>query len=135
MIRQINWDNIRHFHKSEFNGPDLLIPKLIYTMDELRNYIGRRIHIHCDYEKRDKGYHPLGMAIDFHAEGMHFFDLFLACTRFDQFNGIGVYPDWNNPGVHVDVRPKIDDYQCDSRWLCVDKNYIQLNTENIKKYL
>lgn len=135
-MRKIDWDKVKYFSSSEFKAPDMLVPALIYTTDKLRKFINKRISIHCDYEKRETGFHPLYMALDLHAENMHWFDLYLAASRFDLFNGIGCYPNWNNPGIHVDIRPKISDYSYDSRWLSpAPKVYIPLTTENLKKYL
>jgi len=43
-------------------------------------------------------------------------DQFLVASRFDGFNGIGVYPWWKNKGLHLDDRPHSTKLQEDSRW-------------------
>jgi len=60
------------------------------------------------------GYHPRGLAVDFHfggeAAGMRIADqadileAALAALRLDRFTGLGVYPDWHRPGFHLDLR-------------------------------
>lgn len=99
------WEKIRHFDTSEAWGdPALMDPNLILELDSLRTYIGRRIVVHCGYEARDgKGYHPLGQAVDCHAEGLHPMEFYIAASRFS-FGGIGVYLWWSSPGLHLDTR-------------------------------
>jgi hypothetical protein len=48
--------------------------------------------------------HYLGRAVDFHATGVPLVDAWLIAERIPSFKGIGVYPDWNSPGLHCDVR-------------------------------
>ena len=54
--------------------------------------------------------HYLGRAVDLHlvdAAGkvVPLFDQFILAIRFD-WNGMGLYPFWNNPGLHLDTRPE-----------------------------
>lgn len=132
-----DWSMVNNFKEKEFSRPGMLSSALIYNVDNLRDFLGKSIHIHCDYEERATGgYHPVGMALDIHADDTHWFDLFLAASRFDMFNGIGCYPSWNSPGIHIDIRPKIHMYERDARWLCSSAGvYTKLSADNIKKYL
>lgn len=103
------WKLVDHFDISEKWGiPAIMDPALIFELDRLRKYIDRKIEIHCGYEKRDSGFHPLGKAVDCHAEGLHPIEFYIAATRF-KFNGIGAYLWWNNPGLHLDTRPLKED--------------------------
>jgi hypothetical protein len=37
---------------------------------------------------------------------MSLVDAYLAVEKLGLFNGVGLYPFWNNPGLHVDLRQK-----------------------------
>ena len=66
--------------------------------------------------------------MDLHIKGMNLIDQFLAASRFDAFNGIGVYLCWNSPGLHLDTRKKIDKLGYDARWGCLEPGkYVQLD--------
>ena len=99
------WDTIKHFSPSEnFGDPSRMSYKLLLLLDNLREFIGRPIIIHCGYEERNNNsYHCRGMAIDCHSD-IGLFNFYTAASRFD-FTGLGVYPWWNNPGLHLDIRP------------------------------
>jgi uncharacterized protein YcbK (DUF882 family) len=105
-----DWALVRNFRPNgdadKFGDPMKMDRELIFTLDAFRDYVGRPILVHCGYEERpgNKGYHPLGMAVDIHIEGMHVIDQFIAASRISAFRGIGVYPFWNNPGLHLDTR-------------------------------
>ncbi len=77
--------------------------ELIERLYRLRRYIDREIIIHSGYRKGDSGQHGKKKAFDIHIEGLNVIDQYLIAERFG-FNGIGVYPYWNNPGLHIDVR-------------------------------
>jgi len=104
-IASDQWKDIRHFDPSEKWGDFTRMDyKLVSELDRLRHYIGKKIVLHCGYEPRDgKGYHPKGMAVDCHAEGMRLLEFYLAASRFE-FGGIGVYTWWHRPGLHLDTR-------------------------------
>jgi hypothetical protein len=50
----------------------------------------------------DDSMHYKGRAIDGHFAGLPVRDQALFAMRY--FFGVGCYPDWNNPGIHVDDR-------------------------------
>jgi uncharacterized protein YcbK (DUF882 family) len=50
--------------------------------------------------------HYVGKAADIHIVGMSLIDAYLAVEKLGLFNGVGLYPFWNNPGLHVDLRQK-----------------------------
>ena len=129
-----DWDNIANFSPKEF-GATGMSKLLIYTLQDMRDYVGRRIFIHSGYREGSTGYHPLKMAADLHIEGLHVIDQYLVSERFDAFNGIGVYSWWNNPGIHVDVRTK-SKTNFDSRWGCFESGkYAKLDYEFFKKLI
>ncbi len=100
----INWDNVIFFLPSEFVSPGLMSPELIYALDALRAKVGHPFIVHSSYRKGDEGTHGKGLAVDGHFDGVPLIDQFLAAEKSLLFGGIGLYPYWNNPGIHLDVR-------------------------------
>lgn len=107
-MNQDQWETIHFFRPEEnFGDPTRMSYQLLITLDNFRGYIDVPIIIHCGYETdghSENSYHYKGMAVDCHAKGIDLYDFYFAATRF-QFNGIGIYPWWNSPGLHLDVRP------------------------------
>lgn len=107
-MKDEDWAIVRHFNKDEDWGkPNFMSVGLIFELDRLREYVGRRIKIHCGYSK-GKGHTKNSQhylipctAVDFHIEGLHPIDQFIVACRFN-FNGIGFYPAWNSPGLHAE---------------------------------
>lgn len=72
------------------------------------------------------GYHPKGLAVDFHfgAADCVLFDQGIALhqvlrdLRLFDFVGLGVYPDWQHPGFHLDVRGE------NARWGRIGGSYV-----------
>lgn len=137
-----DWKKVKYFGPNENWGDWSKIHKvLIFALDELRKNIGKPIHINNAYSisgHSSNSYHYKGMAADIHIKNMSVIDQFIWASRFDVFNGIGVYPNWNNPGLHLDIRPFKDKLSKESRWMGVRINgkqrYVSLNWDNIKKY-
>jgi len=129
------WNGIKDFTPEEFGTVDMN-GILIYTLQKMRTYINRRIFVHCGFEFRDTGgYHPLKMAADIHIEDLHVVDQYLIAEKFDAFNGIGVYPFWGSPGLHLDTRPN-PKTNIDSRWGCLEQGkYVKLDHEFFKRIL
>ena len=129
------WEDIDNFTPGEF-GTIQMSRVLIFTVQDMRDYTGRKINIHNGYRSGSKGYHPLKMAADLDIEGLHVIDQYLIAERFDAFNGIGVYPNWNSPGIHVDVRPHKERKSFDARWGCFNPgDYVRLDYEFFKKVI
>lgn len=128
------WKQLKYFTPHEkWGDPAKMNPELVFGLDLLRKYVGRKIFIHCGYEQRAAGgWHPEGRAVDLHIEGLHPIEQYLAATRFNTFSGFGVYLWWNNPGLHLDNRPLgAIDYR--ALWGSVEpKKYLPLNREFIK---
>ena len=106
--------------------------RLIFELDELRTYVQQPIIIHCGYKLRPPtqgGQHPIGTAADIHIEKMNLIDQFIAATRFN-FVGIGVYPIWKNPGLHLDMRINVPYRQL---WGCIKhRTYVPIDKNFIK---
>jgi len=108
----VKWQDIQYFKASDPWGDTSKVkPDLIYLIDEFRHFVGKPFILHNAYEMsgHSKGsQHYLGNALDGHFVGMHWLDQYLMALKFGKFNGIGVYPEWNNPGLHLDIRDIID---------------------------
>ena len=102
-------DFFKNYTKEAWGDHGSVRIPLVYWLDEMRDLAGHPINIHCCCETeghRKDSYHPLGMAVDIHVVRMSLVDQLLLALKFP-FNGVGVYPFWNNPGLHVDLRPLI----------------------------
>jgi len=124
------WRQINHFTSDEAWGdPMQMDRRLIFELDDFRDYLGRKhpIIVHCGYEIRPGrfgGQHPIGTAVDIHIKQMSLLDQFIKALRFG-FVGIGVYPIWNNPGLHLDMRINVPHRQL---WGCVGpRKYVPIN--------
>lgn len=133
MIEEL-WKVVHYFKPEEFGAIDM-DGILIYTLDNMRKFVNKKVIIHCGYEERTTGgYHPKKCAVDLHIEGLNVIDQFLVACRFDNFNGIGIYPYWNSPGLHLDTRPKNLCKLYDSRWGCNRQGtYVPLNAKFIQE--
>lgn len=100
-----DWSKVRFFEPWEFLGyADEMSPLLIYSLDALRKFVGRPIRINNAFRPGDNGTHGRGEAADIVITGLHVVDQFLMAERTRLFAGIGCYPHWNRPGLHLDVR-------------------------------
>lgn len=131
---EIDWNMIRHFNEHEkWGNPNEINPILVNTLDNLREEIGHPIIIHAGYENRiGISQHPLGNAVDCHCEGVGLVDFFLYASRYSALKGIGIYPLWDPPGLHLDVRHSYNR----ATWGCMErKKYIPLNRNFIMNVL
>jgi hypothetical protein len=125
------WHKYKYFTKGEKNiysqpawgDPDKICHFTLYMLDiitgRIKEYVWREHQkmayclIHCAYQDREKGYHPLGTAVDYHFSPIELITPYKAFEITEQvlneystsnFMGLGVYPDWANPGFHLDTR-------------------------------
>jgi uncharacterized protein YcbK (DUF882 family) len=115
--------------------PDKLSPALKVEVEEWvkymeTNFSGFHVRVNEDYASAGPdsphvkdSQHFLGQAADLSIYGCSLFDAWLSAERF-AFKGIGVYPYWNNPGLHLDVRTA--PYRA-RWWRDAEKNYQALN--------
>ena len=111
-MSNLDWCDIKNFKTSKFTEPNKMDYHFINRLNKFRESIGKPIVIHSSYRDGDKGTHGEGIAVDMHIEGLNVLDMFLLVEKSDLFKGIGVYPNWNNPGLHIDMRRK------EARWGC-----------------
>jgi hypothetical protein len=110
------WNHIRHFKPTEaWGSPDRMNGLLLLLLDAVRDRWGDvRFIIHCGFETdghSPDSFHKCGGAVDFHIENSLPFpgqikrmDMILKELQVFDKVGLGIYPDWNHPGFHLDVR-------------------------------
>ena len=132
----LKWCDIQHFKPSEFKEPNKMDFYLIHRLDEFRELCGKPVIIHSDYREGDIGTHGKGEAVDIHVKDMNLLDAYLLAEKTNLFKGIGVYPNWNNPGLHLDFRIGEN-----ARWGCWTKTgdkqniYVPLDSQFWKRYV
>ena len=116
MNKKIEWG---HFSKKEMAcsccgkvGP---LPEnlaaLLAALEKFRKLVDKPVIIHCAYRCPAhnakvggvvNSYHTLALAADLHVEEMGL-QVMAALARKAGFRGVGFYPSWNPPGIHVDL--------------------------------
>jgi len=89
-----------------------LDPVLLEALDRWRDRLGHPVIIHLDGLLAPRpgrvSQHPLGRAVDCHVLGVPLLDAWLEAERIPEFRGIGLYPGWVTPGLHLDTRAERD---------------------------
>jgi uncharacterized protein YcbK (DUF882 family) len=109
------WDRLRHFSPQEnWGDPEKMNGALLWLLDEVREHFGCPVVIHCGYDEAGhavNSQHYLGNAVDFHfvtempfSQQYQELENFLFGLQLHNHVGLGVYPQWNRPGFHLDVR-------------------------------
>ena len=127
------WERVVHFNLFEdWGDPYKMRVWLLYYLDAFRAYIDpHKLVVHCGWEIRDKGWHPAGAAVDLHCPTIKYDELAYLAMQFP-FTGIGLYPYWNSPGLHLDVRPLLLDSRRRVWWLDYGK---YRNINNIHDFI
>lgn len=114
-------DISEHFSLKEFRcncrndcGFEAVDHRLLLLLEKIRNYFNKPVNVHCinrcpayNREKRSKdtSQHIRGLAADIHIKGVSVNELAeYADILMPNSGGIGKYYNWNNPGIHIDVR-------------------------------
>jgi len=102
------WPTLRIDQFNNFEKMELVIIDMLEHMLKFCSSMGLQHKINSDYRDDDTGQHGKGKAVDFVLYkkvlgDFHWLYQFHIALRFD-FTGIGVYPCWNTPGIHVDSR-------------------------------
>jgi len=122
---------LKHFKVSEFNHYSKMDSDFLNILDAFREYVGKPIILHSDW-RSNSDRHITGKAVDMHIVGMNCLDQLLIAERFGRFKGIGIYPCWNNPGLHIDIARE-------GRWLAYTsgntQEYTSLTAYNINRYV
>lgn len=107
-----DWSKIKWFKREEWvKDPDRVLWDTVVLLDEMRGAAGWPIHINVAWD--DEGHAAnsahyaqpgrTASAVDFYIEGMTLVDQWLFAERFP-WAGIGIYPYWEHPGLHCDLR-------------------------------
>jgi len=130
------WEKIQHFKPHEWGQWQSVSAGLIFAVDALRDLAGIACVIHCAFATSGHSVgsaHYRGLAADLHLVGLSVVDQFLLAEKLNVFAGIGVYPHWNKPGLHVDLA------EPGRRWIRTTapvsstRAYIPLDWANLKK--
>lgn len=111
------WDKVKYFKPNEnWGDPNKISWALLFVLDTIREQLpsGCSIHINCGYEQgghASKSYHSRegkGGAVDFVVKGLPLHIAFEIITKLlkdmNIIYGLGVYPNWNTAGFHLDIR-------------------------------
>lgn len=113
---------MKYFNDSEFEHLAGCKPEALEMLDRVRGKYGKPWVLHCDQRPDDPAGSPHleGYAFDFHiktdepliAQAVHMMQV---CAD-EPYWRLGVYPDWANPGFHLDCMRKPTRY-----WVRDDK--------------
>ncbi len=139
------WKQLKHFSAFENWGEaDRMQLRLVKALDIFRDVAGTPILVTCGTQGKHSEHseHYQGGAVDILFPNIFLpglLDLFLLATRFDEFDGIGIYPHWRlngvaHGGLHLDVR----EVKSKAYWMGVPgaggQRYVSLNAEHLRKY-
>jgi len=85
-----------------------LMERLDWAVNTAKLYYGVKdgaFVIHCitTGKHKENSYHYSGDAIDGHFQGLTLLQTYITLSRAG-FTAIGIYPEWEHPGVHLDIR-------------------------------
>lgn len=108
---------IRHFKPEEFDAPERLDDDSLILLDAMRHEEAKRrdiiIVVHADFAITGHSAgsrHAFGDAYDISIKDLESGKPLPIMVQFRiassyTWGGIGIYPFWNNPGIHIDRRP------------------------------
>jgi len=146
MMEKIDWCLATNFKESEAWGvPANMDYRIIWLLGNIRGILPNNcwIKVHKGYSnnaghsKKSQHYQIPCTAVDYHVVGCSFLDAeahtmkYLHNSEMIDHVGIGIYPQWINPGFHVDVRG------VRASWSKIDGEYIayKLGLEYARKNL
>ena len=144
---KINWLEVNNFERKEWRyKPDVVFPGLVYLVNDLTNFIKKAFSrsafciIHQAFEatghENNSLHYPNGngevRAVDLHFEAVPLINQYLSAERFP-FTGIGCYPLWRNPGLHLEIEDGI--IVPGKRWMKTSEGYIGITSETIRHIL
>jgi len=132
------WSDIRNFESREWRKDwhkvDL---RLVRLVDEWTSFAKTKFATSCiinvawdDDGHQSGSWHFTGMAVDCFLVGVPLIHQWQLAERFP-FTGIGLYPFWKNPGLHLDIRPQSGSRS--ARWWRDEENmYIDFDDKLMK---
>lgn len=133
-MNEIIWILAKNFSKKEAWGDASKMRALtIWLIQSIREQLpeGCWIKIHCGYKSEGhekNSFHYKAQAIDFHVVGLSILEAELIIMKYlresglVEYIGIGIYPDWANPGFHIDTRGKR------ASWSRIGSDYLAYST-------
>ena len=118
-------------------GADDMCKELMLKVQGMREYANVPIIIHCGYElsgHSPDSQHYKKKALDLHMVGLSLADQFLIATRFN-FGGLGAYPYWNSPGLHVDTRIIPPGKKANRWWRDKDGSYKSIRPSDVLSWM
>ena len=114
------WNKLKYFSKNEKWGDYKIINGfIILLLEQIRHdfenkKISSQLIIHSAYRSNSSkdNKHSTASAVDFHFHNLDFKVAYteliktLNYLQVHNFIGLGVYPQWRNPGFHLDIRDK-----------------------------
>lgn len=143
MSAERDWSLVKYFKREEWkNDPDRVAWDVVLLMDNMREAAQVPVVIHVAWDSgghvSDSSHYTnttdYAAGVDFHFVGWSLLDQWLFAERFP-WNGIGVYPFWNSPGLHCDLRRLRRDHpnlgkrwwrDADGRYRAFDKEMITM---------
>ena len=130
------FDHLDNFTPEEAWGdPTKVNGSLLLLLQAIRTYIAHGFTVHNAYTHTGhapSSQHYVGNAVDFHISGIPFYEAVLVVEealhfyQVEEHVGLGIYPDWNTPGFHLDVRGT------KARWGRIGNDYVSY--EQAKEY-
>jgi len=131
MAQDTDWSKVPNFTQDEFDYPNEIVADVLYMLQTMRTNENRRsvqrgghgiiITINSDYRLGDPGQHGKGRALDVVIRDartreplpitMQFW-----MAQFYLWTGIGMYPYWKEPGLHLDLKPVSPIYSRRRTW-------------------
>lgn len=140
------WSKSKFFKDDKIKYAGKSTKEIVDLMDKIRQTVDKPIIIHRAYDPKAKvtsqHFKIPCCAVDFHIQtlGITEYDKYeylykCFCDFFKDYpeiTGLGVYPYWNNPGFHIDLREK----KVNNPWLRNSENiYIPITPRSLRSYL
>lgn len=112
-----DWGKLKFFDAFEFETPEEMEQEVVFLLDAIRAVAGAPFRVHESFSltgHETNSLHKIGGAIDGHFEGLGVIEQYLLCEQFRPA-GLGFYPFWSPPGIHIDSRSLMP-YQKAARW-------------------
>jgi hypothetical protein len=123
-MKLADFDSILHFEPEEIPGWENMEAETVKRLDAMRHLDGEALGFYflvtSAYREAGTGYHTRGRAIDgvmvdkATREPFPLLHQYVIASRHG-WGGIGLYPFWNKPGLHLDTRIHLP-YERHARW-------------------
>ncbi len=124
-----DWNKLKYFHSNEnWGNPFGMDKTFMFFLDDLRGYVGRPFVVNCGTQGRhsSNSFHYKGRAVDGCFLGLspiEALDIVMEKLHIHGLTdkvGVGFYPHWNTPGLHIDDR-NVDGTKPPVFWVRLDR--------------